>query len=446
MPRAACVRGRLMSSDLPLWAARLREERVRRLWSQKVTAARLRDAADEQTRARLPGIEHIRRRVRGYESGDHHPGELYIELYCRAFGLTREVLFGPSPMSRADGESALPSEQDAIGLASWIIASNTSDDAISQIDEARASLAEAHTQLPPGRVLAEVVRLHGQVHPLLTAGRQRSRQTRELFRIDADLLAHASLLLDDVHRDAAARAHGQTAALCAEEAGSSPACALSAQAKTARWQGVRLGGREGSYYFARSADLSRQGFECSSPRAPVRVLLASQEASASALLGDTTRARRALRDAQQAACGPLVTNSALSTWSCPVPRQALYALSVAIRLRDPDEALRAAELANSGWASGEPWLYGVWSLIRVGAGIAYVMKGDLDAAAGQLNAVVALAPAFRISTITSYMADLDSLLGQRRFAGNGMARDLREQISAFTAAASPARSSEGEEQ
>jgi hypothetical protein len=226
--------------------------------------------------------------------------------------------------------------------------------------------------------------------------------------------ACASLLLDDIQRGATARAHGAAALLCAEEAGHSPAHALSAQAKNARWQGVVMG-RRGAPYFARSADLARQGFE-QSPGAPIRVLLANQEASAAALLGDAVRTRRALRDAQEAASSMRATDSGLSTWSCPGPRQALYALSVAIRLCDPDEALRAAEMADAGWASGDPWLYGVWSLIRIGAAIAYVMKADLDAAAAQLDAVLTLAPAFRIATITSYLADLASLLRQRRFA------------------------------
>jgi hypothetical protein len=70
------------------------------------------------------------------------------------------------------------------------------------------------------------------------------------------------------------------------------------------------------------------------------------------------------------------------------------------------------------------------------------MKGDLDSAAGQINTVVTLAPAFRIATITGYLADLDMLLGQRRFAGNENARELREQIAVFTVAASPAASAE----
>jgi hypothetical protein len=82
--------------ELPSWAIRLREERTRRLWSQKVTAVRLRDAADERTRAALPAIDSIRRYVRDYEAGRHAPGDLYAELYCRAFGLTRAALFGDS--------------------------------------------------------------------------------------------------------------------------------------------------------------------------------------------------------------------------------------------------------------------------------------------------------------------------------------------------------------
>lgn len=421
-----------MTGDLPPWAARLRAERTRRLWSQKAMAARLRAAADDHSRARLPSVENIRRRVRGHEAGRNVPGDLYAELYCRAFGLTREALFG-SPS--AGGERVL-TEQDAAGFTSWILASNTSE-AISCIEESRAGLAEAHTQMAPGRVLAGVKDLHHHVQELLHGGRQRSRQTRELFRIEADLLAHASLLLDDIDSDGTAGAYGRAAVLCAEEAGSSPALALSAQAKTARWQGVRLGGDQGARCFRRSADLAGKGLEHSS-RAPVGVLLACQEASAAALLGDAARARQALRCAQDVASRLPGEVPWLSTWACPGPRQALYALSVAIRLRDPDEALRAAAAADAGWASGEPWLYGVWSLIRIGAASAWTMKGDLDAASGEVGPVLALAPGFRISTITSYLSDLGGLLAQRRFAGAEEARNLRAEIAAFARAAAPA--------
>jgi hypothetical protein len=80
----------------------------------------------------------------------------------------------------------------------------------------------------------------------------------------------------------------------------------------------------------------------------------------------------------------------------------------------------------------------VRAVIRIGAGTAHVMKGDLDAAAGQLGAVTTLDPPFRIANITGYLADMDSLLAQRRFAGDRKAGELREQIRVFTAAACPA--------
>lgn len=227
----------MVRTELPSWAVRLRAERTSRLWSQKVTAVRLRNAADARAQAQLPAIETIQRYVRDYEAGRHFPGDLYAELYCRAFGLTREALFDTPPKRNRDAAPAghcFSTEQDAASLMSWLDASNTSDEAIGDFDQTRASLAESHTQLPPGPVLADVSDVHRQVQAVLRNGHQRSRQTRELFRIDADLLSHASLLLGDMNRDAAASALGNAAALCAEEAGCSPAFALSAQAKSAR--------------------------------------------------------------------------------------------------------------------------------------------------------------------------------------------------------------------
>jgi hypothetical protein len=76
----------LSDDQVPAWATRLRQERKRRLWSQKTMAVRLRNAADELTRARLPDLESLQRYVRFYETGRHHPGDLYADLYCRAFG------------------------------------------------------------------------------------------------------------------------------------------------------------------------------------------------------------------------------------------------------------------------------------------------------------------------------------------------------------------------
>jgi hypothetical protein len=257
-------------------------------------------------------------------------------------------------------------------MTSRITATSTSDDAIERFLRGASELAEAHARLPAGELLPDVIGLHRQVQAQLRTGRQRFRQTRELFRAEADLLAHACLLLGDLRHDRAAVAYGATAALCAQEIGATQAVALSAQAKTARWQ----------RRYAESAAMAARGYGCSLAT-PIRIVLACQEANAAGLMGDLRRAREALNRAEEAANSPLAPDSGTSAWSCPTPRRALYALSVATQSGDPDGALKAAQLADEGWAAGEPWVAGTWAQVRVGAGIAHVMKGALDGAAEQ---------------------------------------------------------------
>jgi hypothetical protein len=412
--------------ELPSWAIRLRKERTRRLWSQKVMAVRLRDAADERTRAVLPAIDSIQRYVRDYEAGRHAPGDLYAELYCRAFGLTRAALFGDflsAPPTLAAGESA-PAEYDARSLAAWMASTNISDDGIDHLAQAASALSQAHSQRSPAQLLADVAALHRQIQVLLRSGKQRLRQTRELYRVDADLLAHASLLLGDLHSDDAAAAYGSTAQLCAKEAGANQAVPLSVQAKTARWR----------MRFASSAELARRGYDCS-PATPIRILLACQEANAAALLGDLRRARDALGRAEATARGPLAPDSGVSAWSCPRPRQALFALSVAIQSQDADAALRAAEMADSAWARGDAWVAGTWTQVRLGAGIARIMKDDLDGALAEISPALTLAPEFRMATITGYTSQIDRRLQQRRFLRSDTAAEISGRVRDFNVTA-----------
>ena len=412
--------------------ARLRQERCRRGWSQRQMALRLFRAADEQTRARLPCTEHVVRRIVGYEGDAHRPRDPYAELYCRAFGIPRELLFGAAGGDPAD---SLPLGADADGLASWITSSNTTSEAVMEIELAMAALAVQHTGEPPRRVLAGVMAAHCQVQVLLHSGRQRLRQTRDLMRIDAGLLAHASLLLEDLGQGASARAHGHAAMLFAEEAGASKAMSFSAQAKTARWQGARRGGPAGRRLLALSAGLACEGFETASRADPVRVLLACQQASAAALLGDASAARQAIRRAEEEAADAGAAGAGVTAWSCPRPRFALYALSVALRLRDPDAALRSAAVAQHLWEAGEPRAFGVWSLIQAGAGIAHVMKGDLAAAAERLALVASLPPELRITTGPGSLRDMDVLLRDRRLGRTQEAGSMREQIAWFMSGA-----------
>ncbi|WP_371782219.1 hypothetical protein [Streptosporangium subroseum] len=384
-------------------------------------AKQLLDAADERTRAGMPNRESIVRRIKAYEAGRHQPDDPYRVLYCRVFGVNEADLF--SETSPPTYELS-PLASEAIDLVAWVEQTNVGDNTITMLADASHLLAESHAQVPPRRMLADVLRLHRQTQTLLHGGKQRLYQTRDLFRINADLLAHACILLGDLHNDEAAIAHGMAATLCAEEAGANQAAVFSAQAKTERWR----------HRYAVSADLALRGFECSPPT-PLRILLASQEANAAGFLGDFDRAQQALRRAEETAAGPMSEDSGVSPWSCPRPRQALYALSVALQAGNPGAALQAAAMADAAWASGDPYVYGTWAQIRFGAGNAYVMMGDLHGAADQITPVMTMPPELRMATITNYLVEMDALLKDQRFNGSDIASDLRDQIQEFNSAA-----------
>jgi hypothetical protein len=163
------------------------------------------------------------------------------------------------------------------------------------------------------------------------------------------------------------------------------------------------------------------------------VLLASQEANAASLFGDFGRARQALCRAEEAA-ESVAEDSGVSPWSCPPPRRALYALSVALQAADPGAALQAAAAAEDAWAKGAPWVAGTWAQVRFGAGIACVMMRDLDAAVEQVTPALSLPPEHRLSTITNYLVRMDSQLNAPRFRGSDIVTTLREQIRTFNAA------------
>lgn len=325
-----------------------------------------------------------------------------------------------SPLSVATG--LFSDGQEADRLAAEILDSSTADDAINQLAYAATSLAESHTQAPARHVLAQVFHLHKQAQILLD-GKQRLSQKRDLFRIESDLLAHACLLLDDLKQNEVAQKYGAIALSFAKEAGTGQATARTALAKALRWA-ERL---------IESADMAKIGYEGSSAT-PIRIQLASQEANAAALMGNIARAQEALKRAEVAA-ETIPTDSGSSAWSFPVGRQAIFALSVALQAADPDAALRAAARADASWKSGDPFNRANWAQIRVGAGVAHLMNGSLDAAIDEVAPVLALPPELRISTVTAYMEKLDRQLREPQFHRDDDVVKLRERIREFNSAA-----------
>jgi hypothetical protein len=313
--------------------------------------------------------------------------------------------------------------EDIAGLMAWVNGTNTTDDAIDQIERATLYLSEAHSMVSPQTVLSGVLQTHGQVQTYLRSGKQRIRQTRELLRIDSALLSHACLLLGDLGHNGKATEYGAAALVLAQQADADEATAWSVRAKTARWQ----------ERYVESAEFARRGFEAAA-LSPTKVELAYREANAIALFGDAGRAREALRSAQATAEALPHDGADSSVWSFPVTRQAIFALSVAIHTGDPDGALHAAEMAESAWANGEPKIPATWAQIQAGSSIAYLMMGSLDGGTYKIAPVLDLPPELRISTVIAYVRRLGNMLAQSRFAENGSAIELAHQIRDFISA------------
>ncbi|MCG5219383.1 transcriptional regulator [Streptosporangium sp. KLBMP 9127] len=93
----------------PAWVNRLRNERRRRLWTQREMAKELAEAADEHTRARLPARDSLIRMIKDWEAGRHKPKDPYPVLYSRVFGMDEDALFAMSP-DCADDDDVLRRE------------------------------------------------------------------------------------------------------------------------------------------------------------------------------------------------------------------------------------------------------------------------------------------------------------------------------------------------
>ncbi|GGL00822.1 hypothetical protein Sme01_40800 [Sphaerisporangium melleum] len=181
----------------------------------KDTAARLREAADERTRERLPTGESLRRMIRAWEAGEHRPGELYTELYSRVFGVPAEELFaGAAEVTTVGGSD---DELEALELARRIEASDIGRETIERLELAVDELAIAYPGTPPGELLVRVRRHLRYVFQLLDA-RKTLDEHRRLLVVGGWLSLLAATCHIDLHQFSAGGARLRTAAHLAKHA------------------------------------------------------------------------------------------------------------------------------------------------------------------------------------------------------------------------------------
>ena len=321
------------------------------------------------------------------------------------------------------GAAIASASVDSASLTEWLTATSTSDEEIDRIDRAVVALAKAHPLTSAATLLTDARQLQAKIQRVLTGGRLRHRQERELLRVNGDVLAHTSLLLSDLDASRAADDYGNAALLYLREAGASEAIAWYVLAKNARW----------SHRYLLAADLANHGLRHGSS-APMTVQLACYEANASALAGDVNRARAAMRHAEERAALLPAAQATPSPWSFPPERMTIFRLSVTLHTGDPDGALLAASDVSTSWSDGAR-VPAAWAQIRIGAGIACLRKDEPDGAVEQVRPVLDLPSGLRIATVTGWLADLDRHLANGRYAHVPVAAELRQEIREFMTSA-----------
>lgn len=304
----------------------------------------------------------------------------------------------------------------------WLGNTNTADGTVGYLTAATKRLTFDYARRPPLEVLADAFGLQRRVTALLRGGRQRLAHTQRLLANAAELFALISLLSSDVGRYQSADAYGYTAWTCADEADSDMARALvlSAQSKALRWE----------ERYGEAAESARRGYELCPP-SPERILLAAAEATALQSQGDIPGAWQAMGRAQAARDDLADEHETATAWTCPRPRQAVYALQVGLGAQDPKAVLREVGRADEAWAAGDPWVYGTWAQARIGAALAQVMRGEAEGASAELAPVFELGPEYRVVTIIGRLAEVGQRLGNTRYVGNHAARELQERIRVF---------------
>ena len=335
--------------------------------------------------------------------------------------------FLPGPDEEADEElivTALAAE--AIDLATWAEQTNVGNATIDALADASARLSRDYLRKPPVPVLRDAAALYRRVSGLLRGGHQSLRQARDLYVIAGQLLAFLSWVSSDLGQPSAAEAHARAGWVMAEHADHDPlrAMVLIAQGKNAYWEGR----------FRDAADYARRGLE-HAPRTSARVLLACQLGDARQAEGDIAGALEGQNHAKRARHEITTTHDAVGLWACGYARQANYAMGVHLRAGDPAAALAEAETARDAYARGEPWAYGTWAQIRIGAGIAHLLAGRVDGAASELAPILAMPPEQRLATLTTRLGEVDARLTQRQYARSTEVAALRQHIAGYRAQA-----------
>jgi transcriptional regulator with XRE-family HTH domain len=475
------VRVSPMSAELGAW---LREQRQAHGWPVPEMARQLRQSAEASGDA-LPGSNGLQRNIRRWESGQGTVSERYKLHYCSVLGIP-PAQFGPGhpagqPHEAADAASQAPGtvggiaprpdgrpatapaaspaapERDGRGgsrwhepgdddwplepgpwrerliavmaaesqeFGEWVGMSEVADTTIERYSQQVGQLARDFEHATPFPLLLETRRLRDRV-VLGLRGHQRPDQAKELYLIGAQVCGLLAWMTGDLGNYRAADTHAWTAWMCAEQAGHNGARAWvrGTQAKLAYWDGR----------YSESAQLAEDGlgYDCADT---ARSFLALCRARALARAGLPEDAGRALGQAETEHGRVSAPDLLGGVWSLTPGRYHGMAASTRLLLDDPAKALAESSEAVAFCEADPPAQRHLYTelLARVDQVHAHLQEPDLDGASAALRPVLGLHPDSRIDPVIQRLTSLRNALAAPAFASTRQARELQQEIEAYS--------------
>lgn len=342
----------------------------------------------------------------------------------RADGRSLSLPSPPDHLLAPPSRRALAADASASARFSRFIASrNTDACAVEQLDAEVFTLARQYVSRPVSELYTGIRGLRDETFDLLR-GRQRPRQTSDLYVTAGRLCglsAHVSLDLGDY---ASAMTHAHTAWACAEEADHNGlrAWVRAVQSLISFWDGDPI----------TAAAFARAGQSFPAP-GTAGVRLASLEARALSMAGDRDGATAALRRAERTRDYLRDGDEMPGMFSFPHAKQLAYAGTTHLSLGDSGNVRQAINCAaaavdlyrdtDSDDRSTGDLFAAHLDLVR-----GHMLAGDANAAEAMLTFVLDSPPALLSASIRRRLNGLANDLAATQYRGSSHVAYLRERI------------------
>lgn len=318
----------------------------------------------------------------------------------------------------------------AIRFAMGAERSEVGQETLSYLQDEVRRIAGIYIRVPLGTILDDLAHIQDETFRLLESGHAKPSQIRDLYLLAAVQSGMLSKASHDLGDPQSAMMQARTAAVCADQA--------EHQGMSAWVRGLQS---LISYWANRPEDAlhyARKGASAGAElRGSVSMWLAGLEARAAALLGDAEAVHAATRRAEELRERTLVDDlDALGgNFYFPQVRQAYYTVEACVLLRDGDASLvRRAEEAVRGFSdTNDPhWAFGDQAGAHSDLALARLYTGDLEGAAEAVQPVLDLPPSQRNAGIIGSVQRVRSSLMHGPVRDALTARELREEIAAFS--------------